>query len=143
MEIELIDDVTYDIIVMLQPTSPLRKSKHVLDSINMLVDKGLDAVWTVSETDSKSHPLKQLIVHNDEISYYDDSGSEIIARQQLKPVYHRNGIAYVITRKCILNNESIKCDKTGALIIKGEHISIDTEWDIDLVEFVLSRGNKD
>jgi len=138
LEMELIDSVTYDIIVMLQPTSPLRKAKHVLDTIKMLVDGAWDAVWTVSETDSKSHPLKQLIVDNNSLNYYDISGGEIIARQQLKPVYHRNGIAYAITRECLLNKKSIKGDRTGALIIKGNHISIDTERDLDLVEFILS-----
>ena len=138
LEMELIDSVTYDIIVMLQPTSPLRKAKHVLDTIKMLVDGAWDAVWTVSETDSKSHPLKQLIVDKNSLNYYDISGGEIIARQQLEPVYHRNGIAYAITRECLLNKKSIKGDRTGALIIKGNHISIDTERDLDLVEFILS-----
>jgi len=138
LEMELIDSVTYDIIVMLQPTSPLRKAKHVLDTIKMLVDGAWDAVWTVSETDSKSHPLKQLIVDKNSLNYYDISGGEIIARQQLEPVYHRNGIAYAITRECLLNKKSIKGDRTGAFIIKGDHISIDTERDLDLVEFILS-----
>jgi CMP-N-acetylneuraminic acid synthetase len=138
LEMELIDSVTYDIIVMLQPTSPLRKAKHVLDTIKMLVDGAWDAVWTVSETDSKSHPLKQLIVDKNSLNYYDISGGEIIARQQLEPVYHRNGIAYAITRECLLNKKSIKGDRTGALVIKGDHISIDTERDLDLVEFILS-----
>ena len=138
LEMELIDSVTYDIIVMLQPTSPLRKAKHVLDTIKMLVDGAWDAVWTVSETDSKSHPLKQLIVDKNSLNYYDISGGEIIARQQLKPVYHRNGIAYAITRECLLNKKSINGDRTGAFIIKGDHISIDTERDLDLVEFILS-----
>ena len=138
LEMELIDSVTYDIIVMLQPTSPLRKAKHVLDTIKMLVDGAWDAVWTVSETDSKSHPLKQLIVDKNSLNYYDISGGEIIARQQLEPVYHRNGIAYAITRECLLNKKSIKGDRTGALVIKGDHISIDTERDLDLVKLILS-----
>jgi len=142
LEMELIDSVTYDIIVMLQPTSPLRKAKHVLDTIKMLVDGAWDAVWTVSETDSKSHPLKQLIVDNNSLNYYDISGGEIIARQQLKPVYHRNGIAYAITRECLLNKKSIKGDNTGVLIIEGMHISIDTEWDLKLAEFILSDKHK-
>jgi CMP-N,N'-diacetyllegionaminic acid synthase len=136
---ELIDDIVYDVIVMLQPTSPLRESKHVSDAIHMLVDGEWDAVWTVSETDSKSHPLKQLVVDGENLDYYDKSGDKIIARQQLEPVYHRNGVAYVITRECLLSKKSIKGNKTGALIIEGGHISIDTKWDLSLVEFILSN----
>jgi CMP-N-acetylneuraminic acid synthetase len=136
---ELIDSVTYDIIVMLQPTSPLRKAKHVMDTIKMLIDGGWDAVWTVSETDSKSHPLKQMTVKNDTLEYYDEAGDQIIARQQLEPVYHRNGIAYAITRECLLNKKSIKGNKTGALIIQGDHISIDTEFDLLLANIFISN----
>jgi CMP-N-acetylneuraminic acid synthetase len=55
------------------------------------------------------------------------------------PVYHRNGVAYAITRDCLLNKKSIKGDKTGALVIKGDNISIDTERDLDLIDFILSR----
>ena len=138
LEMESIDDVTYDIVVMLQPTSPLRESQHVSDAIRMLIHGKWDAVWTVSETDSKSHPLKQLIVNNNSLDYYDINGGRIIARQQLKPIYHRNGIAYAITRKCLLSKKSIKGDMTGALVIKGDHVSIDTERDLDLVESILS-----
>ncbi len=62
VESERLDGVQYDIIVMLQPTSPLRLAVHVQDTIDMLIDGDWDAVWTVSETDSKNHPLKQLTV---------------------------------------------------------------------------------
>ena len=77
LEIELIDKKVYDIVVMLQPTSPLRTKQHVVDSIKMLVDGGYDSVWTISETESKSHPLKQLIVENESLDYYDDKGSNL------------------------------------------------------------------
>jgi hypothetical protein len=29
--------------------------------------------------------------------------------------------------------------RTGALVLAGDHISIDTEWDIELVEFILAH----
>lgn len=141
LETERIDGVRYDVVVMLQPTSPLREPAHVRDCIRMLVGGDWDAVWTVSETDSKGHPLKQLTVGYDGgMDYYDPSGAKIIARQQLTPVYHRNGIAYAIRRECLLDQKTIKGNRTGALIVEGEHVSIDTERDIALVEWLLSRA---
>jgi len=142
-EIERIDKVRYDIVVMLQPTSPLRQAKHVTQAIQMLVNEQWDAVWTVSETDSKGHPLKQLTVDSSRINYYDPAGNQIIARQQLTPVYHRNGVAYVITRKCLLEDGSIMGKRTGALILSEYLISIDTMWDLKLTEFVHSQEQKD
>jgi CMP-N-acetylneuraminic acid synthetase len=141
-EVERIDAVTYDIVVMLQPTSPLRRAEHVEEAIRMLVDGGWDAVWTVSETDSKEHPLKQLTVDEDRLDYYDLRGAEVIARQQLEPVYHRNGVAYAITRPCLVENGSIKGERTGALVIAGQMVSIDTLWDLELAEFIYGRGER-
>ena len=137
---ETIDGRIYNIVVMLQPTSPLRKAIDVSTSIRTLVDGGWDAVWTVSQTDTKAHPLKQLTISDGMLDYYDPAGAQVVARQQLTPVYHRNGIAYALTRECLLDQRSIKGKRTGALIIHGEHFSIDTEWDLALVEFILNRS---
>jgi len=138
-EAERIDAVRYDIIVMLQPTSPLREPDHVEQTIHTLIDGGWDAVWTVSETDTKDHPLKQLTLEQGRLDYYDPSGAQIIARQQLTPVYHRNGVAYAIRRTCLVGGGGIKGERTGAVVIPGTMISIDTPWDLELAEFVARR----
>lgn len=140
ISMESLDEVTYDIVVMLQPTSPLRRVSDVSETIKMLVEKNLDAVWSVSITDSKAHPLKQLVIRDARVDYWDAKGANIIARQQLEPVYHRNGVAYAITRSCLLEQGSIKGALTGAYVVEGTQISIDTEWDIELIEFAISRG---
>lgn len=139
---EEMDKTRYDYIVMLQPTSPLRKVKDVTDSIIKMYKNNYDALWTISETDSKNHPLKQLVTHDDLMSYYDETGKEIIARQQLDTLYHRNGVAYVISRHCLVEQCNIKGDKTGFLIIDDMNISIDTEWDLELVEYILNKAEK-
>lgn len=139
VKMEDIDNRQYEIIVMLQPTSPLRQAIDVIQTINKLEEQNYDAVWTISETDSKHHPLKQLIINDDEIDYYDKEGSNIIARQQLSKIYHRNGIAYAMTRDCLLNQKTLLGDKTGYLLINRKDVSIDTEADIDLVEYILSK----
>lgn len=136
---EAIDGQRYDVVVMLQPTSPLRTAEMVSAAIKMLVEGDWDSVWTVSKTDTKAHPLKQLTISGSALDYYDTRGAEIVARQQLEPVYHRNGIAYAITRDCLLKQQSIRGQRCGAHIIEGEHVSIDTEWDLALVELLLSR----
>ncbi len=140
LEIEKIDNQQYDVIVMLQPTSPMREPEHVTDTVTKLIENNYDAVWTVSETDSKSHPLKQLVIEDDQLNYYDPDGAAIIARQQLQPVYHRNGAAYAISRDCLLGAKSIKGENTSAVIIEKTLVNIDTEFDLQLAEF-LSKVN--
>jgi CMP-N-acetylneuraminic acid synthetase len=138
LEMERLDETTYDIIVMLQPTSPMRTAQQVTDAIEKLVSENWDSVWTVSETDSKAHPLKQLRVEEGQLQYYDARGSGIIARQELDTIYHRNGAAYVMTRECLVEQRTIKGARAGALITSSEMVSIDTWWDFKLVEFLLS-----
>lgn len=139
LEVEKQDQSSYDIVVMLQPTSPLRTKQNVIDSIELLSANNFDSVWTVSETDSKFHPLKQLQIVNGVLSYYDEKGSEIIARQQLNRVYHRNGIAYAISRDCLINQNSIKGSNTGYIICEGESVNIDTENDFKKLNLILNE----
>jgi CMP-N,N'-diacetyllegionaminic acid synthase len=135
---EQLDATRYDIVVMLQPTSPLRRAEDVSAVLRLLVD----GKWSVSETDLKAHPLKQLVVRDGTMGYWDERGAQIIARQQLEPVYHRNGVAYAITRACLLEQKTIKGAHAGAYVVAGEHVSIDTEQDIELIEFLLSRPDR-
>ncbi len=135
LQCEKLDNTQYDIIVMLQPTSPFRTISHILTAINKLIDGQYDSVWTVSETDSKGHPLKQLVINNNKLDYYDDKGKEIIARQDLTPVYHRNGVAYAMTRECIVEQKTIYGKKASALVIEEYMVNIDTEFDLKLAEY--------
>ena len=138
LEMEEQDETTYDIVLMLQPTSPSRRPEHVLATLRKLVDGQYDAVWTVSETDSKAHPLKQLTLGPEgALGYYDPAGASIIARQQLIPVYHRNGIAYAISRDCLLRQKSIMGANPSAVLIEGPVVNIDTEEDLHWAEYVL------
>ena len=136
---EEIDNRQYDVVVMLQPTSPFRKPKHVTATVEKLIDGGYDAVWTVSETDSKAHPLKQLVLEDDRLNFYDPEGAAIIARQQLKPVYHRNGVAYAMKRNLILEQKVIRGEKTSFVVIDDPLVNIDTEFDFKLAEFLLEQ----
>lgn len=140
---EALDGTTYDIVLMLQPTSPLRRPEHVSATIEMLISGNWDAVWTVSPTDSKSHPLKQLCIEADNsLNYYDTGGADVIARQQLSPVFHRNGIAYAVTRECLTTQGKVMGRRTGALVVDEPAVSIDTQWDIDLVEWIMNRRSR-
>lgn len=140
--VEDIDKTSYDIIIMLQPTCPLRNASHVEKTVYALIEGGYDSVWTVSATDSKNHPLKQLILDDGELGYYDEKGASIIARQQLRPVYHRNGAAYAFTRECILKQKTIKGKKTSAVVIDDYLVSVDTVFDLELAEWVSKKENK-
>ena len=138
-ETEKVKETTFNAVLMLQPTSPMRRRHHVTGAIDMFADEGYDSVWSVSPTDSKNHPLKQLTIEAGELGYYDKDGAGIIARQQLRPLYQRNGIVYVISRECLLEHGNIKGERTGAYLVEEPSVSIDTVYDIELAEYFMKR----
>ena len=137
LKMEAIDQTTYEIIIMLQPTSPLRQKSDVIGAITKLVNEGYESVWTVSKTDLKFHPDKQLIIDKGDLKFFNENGKNIIARQQLKDTYHRNGVAYVIKRNSLLNESNLLAQKCAPFIIEKENISIDTLEDIEKVSKIM------
>lgn len=133
---EALDGVRYDIVLMVQPTSPMRTADHVRQTVTKLIDEGLDSVWSVSETNRNFHPLKQLTLDDGTLDYYDARGGEVISRQQLTPVYHRNGASYAFTRECLLEQRSILGTKAGAVVLEPL-VDIDTAEDLALAEYYL------
>lgn len=124
----------FDAVVMLQPTSPLRLARDVTATIDKLFAEELDSVWTVSPVDLKYHPLKILGLEEGKLDFFDERGRGIIARQQLRPVYYRNGASYAITRECLLEQRSIMGRNSGAVVIEDYMVSIDTLEDFARVE---------
>lgn len=133
---ETADATRYDIVLMLQPTSPMRTAAHVRQTYQTLVDENRDAVWTVSATDPKYHPRKQLEWDETTLRYHSQDGGQVIARQQLNTLYHRNGAAYAFTRDCLVEQRVILGHNTGAVVTE-DMVSIDTWFDFRLVEFLL------
>ena len=134
-------NTSFDYVVMIQPTSPLRTSTMVRDCIELCVTRNLDSVWTVSVSDTKNHPQKQLLLDKTgRLAYYDKNGASIVARQQLTPTYSRNGVAYCIASRCLIEKTSISGDDWVGLVINEPQISIDTELDLDFANWLITRG---
>ena len=137
LEMEKRKKKKFDIVIMLHPTSPLRKIDDIKKSINLLTVKKYDSVWTVSETDTKFHPDKQLIIKNNKIKYFTKNGKKIIYRQQLSKIYHRNSNAYIVNAKFFKDKKTLISKNTGAYIVKSKQISIDTLEDLKLAKKYL------
>ena len=127
----------FDIIISLPPTSPLRDKNYIEKGIKKLIKNKFDSLWTVSKTDTKFHPEKQLILKKNKLNYFHRNGPSIIARQQLSDMYHRNGVAYIMTRDCILKKKKLLTNNSGYLINNKKQISIDTFEDLNNVRKLI------
>lgn len=141
-KIEAIRKLTYDYIVMLQVTSPLRTIQDVSDAIRECIYNNLDSVWTISRAPLHLHPSKQFRLNGESLSYCTADGPSIIARQQLEPTYYRNGACYVMSRACIVDQKSTMGNRAGFVISTTRQISIDSFEDFTVAEEELERlGN--
>ncbi len=133
-EMEKIDNKKYDIILMLQPTSPLRKREQIIEILDLIIDNNYDSVWTVSPTDLKFHPVKQLKIEKGLLKYVMNEGYRLPTRQSLYNTYYVNGLAYAFSRDCIIKQKSRIGKKTAPFIIKEKVINIDTLEDFKKAE---------
>ena len=134
--------IDFNTVIMLQPTSPLRRTSDIKNALALYFSKSYDAVWSVSECDSKHHPRKILeISQNNNLQYYHEEGNKIIARQQLTKKYVRNGAFYIININKLIDKKSLLLENTYPFITTNINVSIDTEWDLELCEYIM-KNNK-
>jgi len=119
----------FDFVIMLQPTSPIRKIKDLKDAAKYILKNKYDSLWSVSEINLKNHPLKQLVIKNNKLKFYSKGANKIIARQQLKKTYQRNGVFYIIKRNLLMHNKYINSN-TGYYVIDKNIVNIDSIEDI-------------
>ena len=131
--------INFDLILFLQPTSPMRRSMDLEETLDKLIDGNFDSVMSVSETDTKGHPFKQFVIEGDEIRHWAKQGAAIVTRQELSKTYHKNGLVYAMTRECIIKQKTIFGRKHTHIVIERPVVNIDTTEDMKYFEFLLSK----
>ena len=122
----------YDIVITLQPTSPLLKVSTLNQAIKLLQkEPELDTVISVQEDKHLTWSRK----HNTFIPNY----TERLNRQELPENYKETG-GFLITRRKIISQNNRIGEKTNLVILdEKESIDIDTYKDWYLCEFYLKR----
>jgi CMP-N,N'-diacetyllegionaminic acid synthase len=131
----------YDIIVYLQPTTPLRTTQNIDEGIQLLLDTDADSVVSVVDVGG-NHPLrmKRLIHENILINYIDQGHEDMRPRQQLPPVYIRSGELYISKRSVIMEQGlMVGNDCRGYKISPEWSANIDTQFDLLLAEYLLKK----
>jgi len=124
---------TYEQVILLQPTNPLRP-KHLLSkAFKMFIEKGCDSLMTVSENDKKLGKIKG--GNFEPFTYKMGQRS-----QDLEPLYYENGLLYIVKTNLILNNK-ILSDNNVPFVIDHPYmtVDIDTKEDLLYAEFILNN----
>lgn len=128
-----------DAVVILQPTSPLRRADHIDAAIALLEDSRADSVVSVIEVPHHFNPASVMRLEGDRLRSF--LGEPSMTRRQDKPrVLARNGPAVLAARASIIDGGSLYGDDCRPLLMSAEEsLDIDTPWDLALAECVLSR----
>lgn len=130
----------YDYFMILQPTSPLRKSEDIVESVTLLFKK--DAKSIVSVCEAEHSPLYMNTL-DESLSIHGFLGRDIKTRRQELPKYYRlNGAIYLCEVEYYLNYQDLYNEKSYAYIMdKKRSIDIDDETDFIFAESLISRNN--
>ncbi len=141
----------FDTVVLLQPTSPLRRAEHIDGALDLLERTGADSVVSVVEVPHQFNPLSVLAVEGDRakpfIRALGDSARPFSAepmptRRQDKPrVFARNGPAVLAVKASVVEGGSLYGDDSRVFVMSPlESVDIDTQDDLDYAEFLLGRA---
>lgn len=128
-------------LVLLQPTSPLRKAFHVDEAVRLFLERGVDSLVSVMQVPHQFNPVSVMTLGGDgTLSSFMGDSAAILRRQDKPRVFARNGPAIVITTPRLIRegrlygprNLAFEMDATSSL-------DVDAAEDLAMAELILRR----
>jgi len=131
-----------DIVVLLQPTSPLRRGEHIDAAVDWLQRTRGDSVVSVVEVPHQFNPTSVMRLDDGLLKPFLD-GQTTTRRQDKPRLNARNGPAVLAVRAHVLREGSLYGNDVWPLMMSPEDsLDVDTPWDLRLVETVLASRVK-
>jgi len=133
------DNIYFDIIVLLQPTSPLRTAEDIDNSIELLFSKKAKAIVSVCE--AEHHPYwANILPKNGSMKNFLSVEIKNKNRQSLPIFYRLNGAVYTAFSDYFIRQNGFFGDKTFSYIMPKERsVDIDTELDFKFAELLCRK----
>jgi len=132
-------DKAYDIVILLQPTSPFRTSRDVDDSIESLVNKEADGIISVTPCEHSPLWANVLPIGGSMEGFLSKKANK--RSQDLDTYFRLNGAIYTFTSDSILLNQGISYSKNvySYVMPQERSIDIDTFLDFEFAQFIASK----
>lgn len=129
--------LSFDTLVLLQPTSPFRNYRHIQEAME-LYSTSLDMVVSVKE--SHANPYLTIVEEDEEGLLQKSKPSNFTRRQDAPKVYEYNGAVYVINVQSLKNSPINKFTKVKKYVMDELHsIDLDTPMDWAYCEFLIQN----
>lgn len=126
-----------DILVLLQPTSPLRTATHIKEALQ-IYDPNYDMVVSVRETPSNPY---YVLFEEDENGYLKKSKKgNFNTRQECPKVWEYNGAIYIINVASLIEQPMTNFNRIKKYVMDPvSSVDIDSSLDWEWCEFLLNR----
>ena len=135
---------TFDYVILLQPTSPLRNNSHIDEAFELLIKTNAAAIISVVEMDHS--PLWSNTLPKD-MSMVNFLKNEVLYKrsQDLVKYYRLNGAIYICKSEKLLDEKSffLKENIYAYKMDRESSIDIDNGFDFSIAEFLISRKKLD
>lgn len=132
------DNYSADLLMSLQPTSPLRTVDDINSAIQVVLANDGEAI--VSVTDVTHHPYWMKRIDKNGCLHEFIPGMTAARRQELPPVYALNGAIYLARGELLLTRRTWYGDQTYAYVMPPERsIDVDTPWDFHVADLILTH----
>jgi CMP-N,N'-diacetyllegionaminic acid synthase len=121
-----------EIIVLLQPTSPLRRGAHIRDAVELLRSSGADSVVSVVEVPRHLSPDYVMKIDAGVLRPFLADGARVTRRQDVRQAYSRDGTVYAFRRTTLERFGTIYGERCLPIVVDAaDSLSIDTlaDWD--------------
>ncbi len=131
----------YKYIILLQPTSPLRKTYHIDEAIELLLNKNADAVISVSQMEHS--PLwSNKLPANKSMNNFLSKEIIDVRSQDLEPYYRINGAIYICKTDLFLKQKTFFLEDNifAYEMDKKYSIDIDEEFDFKIADLFMENN---
>lgn len=133
-------DEHYDAVVTLQPTSPMRTAEDLINGIKMFDEHTSDSLIAVYE-DVKANGFNyyRMGENHKGIAEHKEHNTGM-RRQEMKPMYVRNGALYISVIELLKERKLIIGDIPLLFVMPKERsIDVDTMMDFEYIELLMKK----
>lgn len=129
--IHFAEKIEFDVLVFIQPTSPLLKSKDINKGIRLILDEGYNSVFSVY----KQHWIPRWTLDIKPINWKTNNRP---MRQEVNDEYVENGAFYITTKTSLLKSQLRYSGKKNIVVMPlSRSFQIDTLEDLKLIQGLL------
>lgn len=133
-----------EVVVVLQPTAPLRTPEHIQRALEMLELTGADSIVSVVQVPHQYSPEYVMRIESGRLVNYLKESASVTRRQDTEATYSRDGTVYAVKRDVVLEEDSLYGEDCRPLVLSpDESVNLDTHEDWAAAERKMATSIND